>query len=257
MLEHDSTGDGTATGGTAPLACLWPREVLRGGLDLLLPPRCPACSQRCQRVAFCPDCAARIALLGPPHCAICAQPFRSGPSHLCERCLRRPPHFARVFAAARYRADAHDPLAAVIARFKYGFDVGLAPVLARLLLSLPNADADAVVPVPLHRDRLRWRGFNQAALLARALARARGLPLLPRALQRARNTAPQVGLGDEARRRNMRGAFRVRQPAAVSDRSVLLVDDVFTTGTTADECARVLLRAGARRVDVMVLARAV
>jgi len=195
----------------------------------------------------------------PPFCIRCGAPFTSGPDHLCEPCLRDPPHFARARAAALYRGDTTDPLATVIARYKYGLDATLAPILSELLWrNLPfDVDHDAVVPVPLHIDRLRWRGFNQASLLARGLARRCGATCAPAALQRLRPTAPQVGLGETERRHNIRGAFRVRDPDTVSGRSVLLVDDVYTTGATAKECARTLRRAGARRVDVLVLARAI
>lgn len=115
---------------------------------------------------------------------------------------------------------------------------------------------DAIVPVPLHIARLRWRGFNQAVLLARPLARSWRIPLEPLALRRSRPTAPQVGLGEVERRRNIAGAFEIRDAAAIRGRRVLLVDDVFTTGATVEECSRVLLKGGALAVDVAVLARA-
>jgi ComF family protein len=135
----------------------------------------------------------------------------------------------------------------------------MAPVLSAFLVEhLPlSLDADVVVPIPLHRERLRWRGFNQAVPLARAIAAARGRPVDPFALTRQRPTPPQVGLlGAGDRRRNVRGAFAVRDRERVRGRTVLLVDDVMTTGATAHECAHVLRRAGARAVDVVVLARA-
>jgi len=116
---------------------------------------------------------------------------------------------------------------------------------------------DLLVPVPLHLRRLRWRGFNQALLLTRPLAQRCGARLDPFVLARTRPTSPQVGLDEAARRRNIAGAFAVRDPAVVRRRSVLLIDDVYTTGATVEECARVLRRAGASRVDVLVLARAV
>jgi len=233
-------------------------------LDLLLPPRCPSCQRRCETARFfCPDCARRITPLSPPLCLRCGAPFTSPPDHLCEKCLRRPPHFTRARAAAHYRTHSRthsaDPLAAVIGRFKYGPDPTLAPILIEVLCrNLPLAiDHEVLVPVPLHIDRLRWRGFNQAALLARALARRSGIPCDPKLLRRQRPTPPQVGLGEGERRRNIRGAFTVRRPEAVADRTVLLIDDVYTTGATANECARTLRHEGARRVDVLVVARAI
>jgi ComF family protein len=159
-----------------------------------------------------------------------------------------------------YAADGtSDALVQVLHRYKYGRECSLAPVLSRVLLAAPPLAAahDLIIPVPLHRERLRWRGFNQAVLLARPLARARGIPLDVDALCRHRPTQPQAGLAAVARRPNMRGAFSVRRREAVAGRSILLVDDVYTTGATVNECARVLRGAGARRVDVLVLARAI
>lgn len=141
---------------------------------------------------------------------------------------------------------------------KYGRDVSLAPLLARYLverLPLP-VDHDVIVPVPLHRERLRWRGFNQAVPLARALGAAGDRPVDPFALVRSRATPPQVGLDAGSRRRNVRGAFVVRSADRIRGRRVLLVDDVMTTGATIDACARALRAAGARQVDALVLARA-
>jgi ComF family protein len=145
-----------------------------------------------------------------------------------------------------------------LARFKYGRDVTLAAVLSRFLVECPplSFDHDLIVPTPLHRERLRWRGFNQALPLARAIGRAAARPVDPFVLVRWRATPPQVGLGAADRSRNVRGAFRVAGRERVCGRSVLLVDDVMTTGATAHECARVLRAAGARHVDAVVLARA-
>jgi ComF family protein len=233
--------------------------VLRAVIDLLYPPRCPACRRRTASVAFCGPCEARIQRLHPPLCTACGLPFAgAGPDHLCAGCRARPPRFRQARAGATFDREQASPLIEVLARFKYGRDVTMAPVLSAFLVEhLPlSLDADVVVPIPLHRERLRWRGFNQAVPLARAIAAARGRPVDPFALTRQRPTPPQVGLGAGDRRRNVRGAFAVRDRERVRGRTVLLVDDVMTTGATAHECAHVLRRAGARAVDVVVLARA-
>jgi len=120
-----------------------------------------------------------------------------------------------------------------------------------------DANYDLVIPVPLHRERLRWRGFNQAAMLANAVARRIDRPLDLRTLVRVRPTPPQTRQNRVERVKNLRRAFAVRRPARLSSRRILLIDDVMTTGATADECARTLIAAGARRVDVLTLARAV
>lgn len=233
--------------------------ALASALDFIFPPRCPGCARRAAVVAFCPACAATIAPVREPLCPICGDCFSgSGPDHCCSRCLLKPPAYRRARACALYRSDNPGPLVAALHRLKYGRDVTLGAPLARHLSEhcpLP-VDHDLLVPVPLDLARLRWRGFNQAVLLGRALARNRGRRFHPMALRRIRPTAIQVGLGEEERRRNLAGAFAVRDRAAVRGRSVLLVDDVMTTGATVAECAAALRKAGARRIDVVVLARA-
>ncbi len=231
-------------------------------LDLLYPPRCPGCETRGEGVGFCPRCAAEAPPVRSPMCSACGVPFAgAGADHLCSRCLTRRPQFDMARSCAVYRStgDTGSTLAAALHRYKYHRDVTLAPVLGDLLAErcpLPP-QYDLVLPVPLHLSRLRWRGFNQSLLLARPLARRFGLPLDPFVLLRTRATRPQVHLDETDRRRNITGAFAVRDRGAVRGRRILLVDDVYTTGATVDECARTLRRAGARHIDVLVLARAV
>jgi len=228
-------------------------------LDLLFPPRCPACERRTERVALCAACSSAIVPARSPLCPVCGESFPGGgPDHRCTRCLVRPPHFARARACALYRSDQRNPLVEALHRFKYGRDITLAPLLGAYLdehCPLP-VDHDLLLPVPLDLERLRWRGFNQAAMLARSVAARRRRPFDAMLLRRQRATPPQVGLGESERRRNMAGAFAVRDRSAVRNRTILLVDDVMTTGATVEECAKTLHRAGARRVDVLVLARA-
>jgi ComF family protein len=157
-----------------------------------------------------------------------------------------------------YRYESDSPLAELIHRWKYGRDASLSGELTALFVAACpfTVDHDALIPVPLHVKRLRWRGFNQASVLAAALARHAGVEVLPHALRRIRATVPQVELAQPDRRRNVAGAFVAPQPAILNDRRLLLVDDVGTTGATVRECARVLRASGARSVDVVVLARA-
>lgn len=216
------------------------------------------------RPTFCAACRARIHLPTTPLCIRCGLPFgtRSGPDHLCSECLTRPPRFHQARACALYDASdtgAH-PLNAVLQRYKYLHDICLAQPLGSLLLErcpLTITEYDVIVPVPLHLSRLRWRGFNQSQYLAIGLARAAGVPIDPLTLERVRPTRPQVQLHEAERRRNVAGAFQVTRPEQVRAQRILLVDDVYTTGATVDECSRALLRAGAASVDVLVLARAV
>ena len=234
-------------------------RVLRAMVDFLYPPRCPACRTRTLEVAFCSPCRERIRPAQSPFCTACGLPFAGvGPDHLCATCRLHPPRFRCARAGATFDRHQPSPLVEVLARFKYARDITLAPVLSAFLIEhLPLAlDHDLIIPIPLHPRRLRWRGFNQALPLAHAIGRAGQRRVDPFALVRSRSTPPQVGLGAADRRRNVRGAFAVRHRERVRGRTVLLVDDVMTTGATAHECARVLRSAGARAVDVVVLARA-
>jgi ComF family protein len=152
-------------------------------------------------------------------------------------------------------------MAEAIHRFKYQGASHLAKVLGTFLAEykdpeFPFSDFELILSVPLHPRRLRQRGFNQSLLLARRVRRRHSIPLEITALQRTRHTEPQTQLSGSERQKNIRGAFEVRRPEVVAEKHILLVDDVFTTGSTVQECAKVLLRAGAQQVDVLTLARA-
>ncbi len=197
-------------------------------------------------------------------CARCGWPFpgsagsRGAEAPLCQRCRETRDHFRLARAALRYRSEGIARGAILLV--KHGGHLGLLQRLAGLLAEeaprhLFLQEWEGVVPVPLHWAR-RWRrGFNQAAVLARAVGRRHGIPVFVRALRRVRATPLQQG-DFEARRRNVRDAFAVAAGAGISGRRLLLVDDVFTTGATADACGRVLLQAGAADVGVLTLARA-
>lgn len=200
----------------------------------------------------------------PPQCLCCGLPFAAphGPDSLCQGCRERPPVFrkARAWATYRTQGDAPQPLRDSLLRFKYVRDLRAGKALAALAAqNFPLADEqyDCLIPVPLHVRRLRWRGFNQSLLLARAVARRTDTPLAPRLLDRTRPTATQTRLTRAERRANVRGAFRAEATAALKDRRILLVDDVYTSGATVDECARTLYQSGVCRVDVFTLARVI
>jgi ComF family protein len=235
--------------------------LLHGLLDLLYPPRCEACG-RLRRASFCEECTAAVALVAPPVCARCGDGFdpAAAAAPICEDCRRRPPPFARARSAAYYEG----PLVQAIWRFKYGCQMVLAKPLGALMAAALEAGAgadleaagmDVLCAVPLHPSRLRERGFNQSQFLAEEVAAALGKPLRP-LLVRTRATPPQVDLPARSRSANVRGAFAVSSVEAVAGQRVLLVDDLFTTGATLAECARVLGAAGAAEVRVFTLARA-
>lgn len=240
--------------------------MLRYLINFFYPPRCSACIQRLPLDAgrrVCTECLARIEPLREPLCAVCGIPMGAelaGGSEWCPTCAASPPHFSRARAITSYRSldDQTQPVPSIIRRHKYGLDQSLSRALAECLgdrLPFAGKDYDVVIPVPLHRTRLRWRGFNQAALLGGAVARRLGRPIEVSTLVRVLATPPQTAQDRRQRHLNVRAAFAVKRPRLVANRRVLLVDDVMTTGATADECARMLLRAGARRVNVFTLAR--
>lgn len=205
---------------------------------------------------LCGACQDELPWLGP-HCAVCALPLPAA-GLVCAACLRRAPGFQRVEAPWRYAF----PVDALITRFKHQSAWPLGRLLGALLAEhLQHAYLEGLprpallLPVPLARPRLRRRGFNQAALLARWLGEALDLAVREDLLLRPQDTAAQQQLDAAARRRNLRRAFAVADPAALAGRHVALVDDVLTTGATAGALARLLLKAGAARVDVYCLAR--
>ncbi len=235
---------------------------VRYALDALFPRRCAVCRRAIpssESGAICGTCWTAIARIEGPQCPVCGSPFRSdaalshSPTHRCGACREAPPSFTRAVSAGLYEGV----LAEAIRGCKYRNIVKLIPALSPLLRPALDAlpAADAVVPVPLHPRRLRQRGFNQSLLLAAWVSRSVERPLWPDALRRIRWTEPQITLDRAQRRSNVRGAFRVRRPRQVKGRRVILVDDVYTTGATANECARVLRGAGAEEVYVVTLAR--
>ncbi|HVY90023.1 MAG TPA: ComF family protein [Hyphomonadaceae bacterium] len=205
-----------------------------------------------------PNLWSKLQFLSDPLCARCGTPFEIAvdENQVCGACLARPPVYHRARAALIYGDVSRD----LVLALKYqGRRDGLS-LLSGWMASAGRdllSDADLIVPVPLHYFRLVRRGFNQSVWLAAGLSRASGKPMSVGLLKRARATPTQGGLSAEGRRRNVQGAFRVRkgQKAKIKDQKILLVDDVLTTGATAEACSQVLLRAGARCVDVLTLAR--
>jgi ComF family protein len=226
-------------------------------LEFFLPRLCLFCGAAVGEeadAAICPGCDSQIRWVESPLCTLCGKMFqdREGPDRVCGDCQTDPPPFARARAAAIYDG----PVTQAVIHFKFNRQMAFLPVLQHwlqrpLCLELV-ADADLLVPVPLHRKRLRHRGFNQALLLAQAFPQAR---LAREAVIRIRHTAPQVGLKPKERRDNVKGAFAVTDPALVAEKNVLLLDDLYTTGATVKECALILRRAGAHRVEVLTVAR--
>jgi ComF family protein len=231
------------------------RTCARWALDFALPPRCAGCGVIVTDVhSFCAECWKQVEFLGDGGCATCGMPLQATDSETCGACLARPPRIARTRAAVAY---GELPRGLAI-RLKYGRKVAIARTMARYMAPLVSRDGNAIlVPVPLHRSRLWRRGFNQSALVARELSRRLSIATQPFALRRVKRTPPLKGLSPMQRRKTVAGAFRIANKGAVAGKTVILVDDVLTTGSTAEACARALKRAGAARVELVSWARVV
>ncbi|MGD1016373.1 MAG: ComF family protein [Roseiarcus sp.] len=238
--------------------------VLRGlgrlALDALYPPTCIACRAATGEAdALCPACWRAIRFIERPYCDRLGTPFVEdlGAGVLSPQAIADPPAFRRARAVARFEDG---PARRLVHRLKYSDRGELARPLGAWMARAGAdllAEADAIVPVPLHPFRLWTRRFNQAAALARAIAQRTGKPFEPQALQRVKATRSQVGLSREQRAENVQGAFRASPGAPIRGRRIVLVDDVLTSGATANAAARALLRAGASGVDLLVFARVV
>jgi ComF family protein len=238
-------------------------SLLSGLADLVFPPRCPACGVLLEKIPdagpeLCHVCSIALITCESPLCGRCGLPYPGleGPDHDCPECMESPPPFEAARSAFLYGGSAHDG----ITSFKYGKRIHSGEALCRLAMDgglhlKASEGCDVVVPVPLHPLRLLKRGFNQSAVIAVIVARSVSLPCDGRILSRVRRSAPQAGLSRKERESNLKGAFSVKRPGRVRGKTVLLVDDVLTTGATARECSRVLLDAGAKAVRVFTLAR--
>lgn len=239
-----------------------PSELLKSILDLIFPPRCEVCSVLGEK-PFCDTCAADTIYLDEPYCRLCGQLFRlSESAHTyCPQCREKPLHFDGARTVGLHTGA----LRRAILNFKFGnrrrLDEPLGGLLAQRFLreietagGLPFGQVDCLVPVPLHPKRRNWRGFDQALHLAQAMAPLVGLPVVSDAIVRIRPTTPQVDLTHTQRRENMRRAF---QPAGdgLQGRNIILIDDVYTTGATADEAARAAKAGGAGHVYVLTISR--
>ncbi|MCT7666342.1 ComF family protein [Shinella kummerowiae] len=236
------------------------RHLAGAALDLVYPPACAGCGVLLgSKAGLCPHCWATLALIERPYCEVLGTPFSHdlGPGILSADAIANPPPFDRLRSVALY-----DDLARILVHsLKYRDRTDLAPMMAHWMLRAGDGAvqaADLIVPVPLHRFRLLWRKFNQAAELARALADLSGKPVLIDAVRRTKRTRRQIGLGPRAREENVRGAFAITPEGRekLFGRRVVLVDDVYTTGATVAAVTRTLKRAGVADVTVLTFARA-
>lgn len=232
------------------------RLTVRPVLDFALPPRCPGCGAIVDGDhRFCMACWGQIEFLGKPSCVQCALPLPFGDEETrCAACISRPPAFDRAFAATSYG----ELTRRLALKLKYGTKPATALTMAKLMARnvVPGADA-LLVPVPLHRWRIWRRGYNQAALIGAALSRQTGVARDDEVLRRIRSTPPLKAMSQAKRSDAVRGVFAVNAARLLAGRKIMLVDDIFTTGSTADACAKALKKAGAASVELHVWARVV
>ena len=235
-------------------------------LDLIFPKVCSSCNSPARENLICDVCLSNVRLIsGRKICSKCGHPFGLADpiehnryeKHFCGKCLAETYYFYRARSVAFYEGWLRESLH----RFKYRGKLGLGRVFSRILAKYYPTELDEIdlmVTVPLHIGRLRSREFNQSIVMVKGLAKRIGVPFNAFALKRVKDTRPQYEMGNETeRRRNVRGAFTVGDAEKVKGKSVLLLDDVFTTGSTLNECTRVLLKSGVVKVQVLTLMRAV
>lgn len=237
------------------------RQYAHAALDLVFPPLCLGCMIEIDaHGALCPDCWRKLTFIEGSLCQQCGLPFDAplGDDVLCAACIADPPEFAAARAVLVYDDASRNLVLPLKHADRLEGAAAYAGWMRRVARSLP-AEPDVIAAVPLHWTRLFRRRYNQAAVLSRALSRELQVPHVPDLLDRRRRTPSQGGLSREARRRNVQGAFAVRPRhlAGLAGKTVLLVDDVMTTGATLNACARVLRRTGAASVLALALCRAV
>ena len=238
------------------------KSILRAIRDCLYPPFCYFCGTYCgseRENEICSDCLSQIQYIQEPLCERCGKPFTHefASEYLCGDCLTNERYFCRARAVGMYSGVLRKAVHLFKYQLKNSLGRPLGTLMARRMDSvLPDGLYHTVMPVPLHPKRLRSRGFNQALSLARFVSNYYAIPLDRYNLVRSRWTHSQVGLNEGKRKANVRGAFALRKGSDVKRKHILLVDDVYTSGSTVDECSKVLMKGGAHSVQILTLARA-
>ncbi len=237
---------------------MW-RGWYKAGLDVLFPPACIACEQPVEHgaaVLLCCRCMESVHYIQSPLCLCCGKEFvqNSGSDRICGACLAKTFPFKGARALVLYAP----PVSTLIHKLKYNGDTSVLLILSELAKWFDFTffeDCEAIVPVPLHKRRLKARGLNQSLLLAQIFFPGASSNIFTDALVRIRDTQPQTGLGKDAREKNLHAAFAVKKQIIVRGKRICLVDDVLTTGTTINECCKTLLKAGVKEVKVLTMSR--
>ncbi len=236
-------------------------DILKNISDIIFPPQCINCAtilQSSKEKVFCPTCREQIKYLTQSLCPVCGMAFLNSPaeSHLCGNCLENRPFFSCARAVASYETIILD----AIHKFKYGHDLSIGSALASFLtdFSFPDFKFQTfhlLIPVPMHIKKLRERGFNQSLILANTLGKKQQINVNFSLLKRRKSTLTQTGLNKKEREQNIKGAFEVSDNKNIAGKNIILIDDVYTTGATLNECAKTLMKAGAKKVAALTLAR--
>jgi ComF family protein len=235
------------------------REII---LQFFLPLQCPCCEKFLEEgeKGFCKSCLSEIQWISPPFCSICGTPFpsREIECHPCGDCMVKKRYFTTARALGSYEGS----LKRAIHQWKYEGKNILTPSFGKWMIEgfykyWDTSFFDLLIPVPLHKKRLKERGFNQALLLVKELSRATGIPYKKRILFKKKQSIPQVDLNLVEREKSIRGSFDINRKEEIKGKRILLIDDVYTTGATVNECSKVLISAGAKRVDVLTLAHTI
>lgn len=232
-------------------------DVFKSLIDFILPPHCPICKKYLQSAhALCPDCFGHIRFITHPLCQRCGRPFefQIPEEPLCGVCCTKIPLFQKARAAFVYDSFSKE----LILPFKHGDKTELTPLLTTLMMTAGAElfpDNDLILSVPLHKTRLMKRKYNQAGLLAKSLSERLHKPYLPHVLIRNKATSSQGHMRAAERKQNVANAFILKYPEKIKGKRILLIDDVMTTGATLNECARLLLKNGAKSVCYLTLAR--
>ena len=234
------------------------KRILNYILDFFLPPTCPICHKKGFGNGLCSECFSKLEFIGTQKCSVCGRPLDAivPGMAVCGQCLKDPPCFHQAEAVFKY----NDISKKLILAFKHGDHLELKNLLIKWMTANSAkliTNNDIIIPIPLHWTRLLKRKYNQSALLAQELAQKHGKIYDPINLVRIKATKSQGHLPPNKRKKNIRNVFRVKDPERIKNKSILLIDDVFTTGATANECAKILLKAGAKSVDVLTFAKVV
>ena len=235
------------------------KTLVRTLQDLCFPPFCLCCESPLpdSHLLICAECFSELQFTCSPMCGKCGRVFpgRGGKNHLCSQCISTKVYYNRAISLFVY----NKPVSSLIAGLKYSRNTAGLETFTKLLKKSNHVseldEPDYIIPVPLHPEKLRQRGFNQALLLAASFFSGEKKKIKRRILIKTRQTLSQTGLSGSERRKNLKNAFCIREPSRVVGKKILLVDDVYTTGTTVNECARTIMSAGAVNVDVLTLAR--